>query len=211
MESSEMSSVFIVDAYQLLDITKRTVLQKEIETHFKDIQTMGNTGQFTIVMISGSAPGLKPTNRDTVVYISPRGISISLDFKGEPADDRGSAGLTFCKREKSTIIAASEVFLTDAHGDYIMKAVAIMAVHEAMHNRLQLNDKELHTGNGVAKRICDGTERVTIQNAKLWAERCNRDVSQWTGGQALGGRRKQLMDANDPCAFHELGDILCPG
>lgn len=112
------------------------------------------------------------SSKELLVYMVPsqsRAL-VSTHFKVAPGVD----GTTVY--DKKSRVSASEVYVGKSDpGD-----VANMVFHEALHNKLQRSDTELHGKGGIADAPLQ--RKLTPRDISLMKEGMARSVAQWLGG-----------------------------
>jgi hypothetical protein len=86
-------------------------------------------------------------------------------------------------------VGASEVRVTSASP----AALARLAFHELMHNRLKQDDDKLHPQGGLAGKIVGATTALSPANAAAMSAVISNPISQWTAGIGILASGK-----NDP-------------
>ena len=77
---------------------------------------------------------------------------------------------------------ASEVYVFGANGNSPLDSVAELAFHECMHNKLRLNDHQLHPRPGLAARAVGAHTPIHAQNISQMRAALSNPQPQWLGG-----------------------------
>lgn len=123
---------------------------------------------------------------DIVIYfVKYSSDSVAKDFNS--AVNGSGNGVTFPTTGSPVV---SEVYATNAAGKTdVGAALAALAFHESMHNKLRMDDATLHglngrngAGSGLSSDPISATYALTAPEKTEMAKHLNDKVAQWTGG-----------------------------
>jgi hypothetical protein len=122
-------------------------------------------------------------NWDLLIYLVPS--SFDSIMRGlNPNAQAGSNGLTTWRTSGSgatrTEETGSEVYANSGGGDSDL--LGNLAFHEALHNKGQLSDQQLHPYGGLAGATVTNVTQMTAAVRELMAGMLGRNRPQWLGG-----------------------------
>jgi hypothetical protein len=163
-----------LSAQQLLDINR--VLQGYFDSIVKAHDTRGGAIRygFATVQWLPSFPTVAP--HELLIYLLPAGARIVKSGKLESGSPPASHdGLTNPNLPGGT---GSEVYyhFSDA------TLLANLMFHEAMHNKLRLDDHGLHGRGGLAATPVEAVTKISTQNIADMASALGDNRPQWTAG-----------------------------
>lgn len=179
-------NVYLIDKAGLG--TSKPAIRSTVETVFKEVITKAAKLKVTCgydsvqVTWPSSCPAVK--DEDIVIY-----------FKPPPSDKKGfvctestfaTTGLTTWD---SAGVTRSEVYVPSCESGASPMADVLgnLAVHEAMHNKLHLDNAKLHGKGGLAAAAVTGSTKLTDDNVKLFAPAlANKHAQDATGITCAG-------------------------
>jgi hypothetical protein len=175
--------------------TQLTSISSTLSTYFGQIVNAHDAkggatkyGSASVTWISG-ATTVAPN--ELLIYVMPVGATVATAGKlqqGNPPPTED--GLTNLNLNNSS---ASEVYWTSSD----LMAIANLMFHEAMHNKLGLNDAKLHVKDGLAAATVSAATPLTPSNINDMAAALDKPRPQWTAGIKLI-TDAAAMDDNDP-------------
>ncbi len=172
---------WMVDPLGALTPALAAAIKSQLEGLFRTI--IDKDKFFTSNSVSFSASSAAPTAHELLVYFMPSGKSVIKNVPGAKSPDLTADGSTVYAAGASEVYARGE----DA------SALARLAFHELMHNRLQQDDATLHPQGGLAgKTISTGTQ-LNDKNISTMSAALQTPITQYTAGIAILNNGK-----NDP-------------
>jgi hypothetical protein len=161
----------MVDPLGALPPTLGYAIQSQLAGLFSPIVGYDSFFENNWVFFNPTAAG--PVRHELLVYFMPPGASIVKNVPGlaEPIDLSGGGSTVYSR-------GASEVYIKS--NDPV--ALAKLAFHELMHNRLKQSDVQLHKQGGLASAIVNASTQLSDLNIKSMAAVLRTPITQWLAG-----------------------------
>jgi hypothetical protein len=146
----------------------------QIQIYLADLFTPCVKGKFDNNWVYFADPKHKPEKHELLVYFMPPYTSI---IKHAPR-----AGAPDFTKDGNTVFGsgASEVYVNSTDP----QALANLAFHELMHNRLK-SGAAMHSQGGLASPIVYSNTQITTANINAMAKVISAPIKQWTHGITL--------------------------
>jgi hypothetical protein len=149
---------------------EKSGLKTKLEGWFSSIVADGDTASVSWV---SSEPSTIQENELLVYFVSSSGSTILKFMPGNNAGGGNGNGLTVFGGNQT----GSEVYVSSSKS-----GLAELTFHELMHNKLHLDDANLHKKDGLARAVVPLGGQPSPDNIKDMKAALKNKQKQWTGG-----------------------------
>lgn len=184
MSNDSLYKVYLADPFGCVSADAKLKINIALQNYFNQIVGAKGSG-FSSALVHWLAYFPTPQPYELMLYYLPsRSVSAAAELGATPAQD--TDGTTYWKAGGP---AVSEVY--KGSGDAI--GLANLGMHELMHNKLRLNDAQLHPKNGMAGAIVTASTKLSPGNIADMAAALKKDAPQYTSAFS-----SMVQGRNDP-------------
>jgi hypothetical protein len=197
----------------VLSPANSTLIQTVLKGYFDQVvqahDNLGRRGQTSygssnVLWVQPPFPNIAA--HELLIYLIPAGTTVVTNGKlqqGQPPS--GHDGFTHSIANPPGVggsTTGSEVFPNFALTPAGLKLVASIMFHETMHNKLALNNAQLHPQDGLAmgppppSRVITDTTPLTTGNINTMAQNLDVARPQWTAGLAMLDAAAKVPDSD---------------
>jgi hypothetical protein len=185
--------VYLFDVLGVVPSSTKITINLLLQSFFNQVTAFGGGNDTVTVAWPGGIPTLGSADLLLYYFRSPFSLMIQAQSATGKIPAEG-AGLTIFGGPLGTL---SELRPTPVIGN--PQVVTNLTFHELMHNRLQMGDSLLHSGDGLA--VADPSfATLSTANKAAMAPVLSSPISQFTQGMTILSNDLSAQNSNDPLA-----------